>query len=132
MNIFKLTQRAKDHLQSRCKASDVQNPVVMLQYDLGDLDPNSATAQALRRGATLEEVKAKHSEEVTGRAKEIKRLVPALFPKSDLPSGDLFVVDGIEFCMPRALVAHLSRFALDLGEDNELYFINEQGERYEY
>lgn len=132
MNTFKLTQPARHYLQSRCAASDLQNPVVMLQYDLGDLSPDSATAQALRRGATLEEVKAKYVEESADRANETKRLVPALFPKSDVPSDDLFVVDGVEFCMPQALVAHLSKFALDLGPDNQLYFVNEHGERYEY
>jgi hypothetical protein len=132
MPAFKLTERARTFLQSRGDASGIDSPVVLLQYNLGDLDPNGETVRALRRGSTLEEIKHRQRDEIAGTAQEPKRLLPAFFPRAELPSDDLFTVEGVEFCMPAALVAYLSRFSLDLDDSQALCFIDERGERHEY
>jgi len=104
----------------------------MFQYDLGTLDPTGRAAQAIRRGTTLRVLKAEHADELIPKVTDRRRLMAVIFPRSEMPSESLFAVDGIEFCMPEALVKHLSPFTLDLGDDNDLCFVNESGERYEY
>ena len=111
MPVFNLSSEAKDFILAAIRRSNVENPAVGLAQQGAFVTPDPETLKAIRAGD-------KHAiDRVAAESGRSIKLVPAVFPRDQVPLGTVVNIDGIAFCLPADLSKIDAGFSLELSHE---------------
>jgi hypothetical protein len=132
MSTLRITTIAASHIRSLRAQCSMLEAVASLQYDLGEISSQSDLANALRKGADIEEIRKLYAnQQDIGRLPTKRQLVTAFYPRDQVPPESLVNLDGIDFCIPTEILESLSDCVLDL-DQGQLCLRNSEGIIFQY
>jgi hypothetical protein len=114
MRALNITESAWRVIRQALERTTIAEPVVYL-IEASQGQPPPELGKAIAEGAdesVLREILAKGVDLPKGR----RRLVPAIYPRSQLSKWFMHLIDGVQFYFPPTISSRISKGTLDAGE----------------